>query len=139
MAKSSAVSAVEGQELENLLARRGVEQVRRAGPAVAIPGPDDGGGAADRYGVAEVPLPRAVVGEELGNLTWVFRGAYVKQVHGAGVEAVVVVPSCPDDGGDASDRDGVTELLAQRTVVGQQLGDLQACGGVFRAHSLRNA
>ena len=56
----------------------------------------------------------------------------VKQVGGAGARAVVVVPVGPNDGGSAADRDGDSEDVVRRAVVGQELEELIAEVGVGR-------
>ena len=98
------------------------------------PGPDDGGGAADRNGDAEAVALRAVVGQELGDLGGVRGVRDVEEVSGARVVAVIVVRPGPDDrdflSGGATDRDGDAELVLLRAVIGEELGDLEARGGV---------
>ena len=65
-AKPVARRAINGKELEKLLACVDVEQIRRAGFAavvVVLVGSDDGGGATDCDGFAEEVESRAVVGK----------------------------------------------------------------------------
>ena len=132
-AEEIALRAVVGKELGDLYGIRGVrdvEQVGRAGVGavvVVVGCPDDGDGAADRYGSAEEIALRAILGQEFGDL---IACRYVKQVGRAGAAAVVVVSEGPDDGGGAADRDGEAEDVERRAVVGEELGDLVARGGV---------
>ena len=111
-------------------AGRGIKEVGRAGAGAVVVvenGRDDGGGAADRDGEAEPVARRAVVGQQFGDLP--ARGG-IKQVRGAGEAAVVVVAVGPDDGGGPRDRNGDAEDVVGRAVVGQELGNLPARGGV---------
>ena len=68
---------------------------------------------------AGVEIPRAHSG-----------GGSIKEVCRAGADAVVVVQVCPNDGDSLRDRHGTAEVVACRAVVGQELGDLPARGGV---------
>ena len=45
-------------------------------------------------------------------------GSSIKEVCRTGVEAVVVVQQCPDDGGRSADRGGVAELVVRYAIVG---------------------
>ena len=117
-AKMLLLLAVVGQELGDLLASGRVKDIGRPGVVAVIltpVGPDDGGSAVERDGMAESVVLRAVVGQEFGNL---LAREYVEQVGGAGVGAVVVVPHGPDHGGGAADRDGPAEQIVRRAVVG---------------------
>ena len=131
--------AIVGQELDDLPARGGVEEVGGTGARAVVVvqvGPDDGGGATDCHGLPEEVVRSAVVGQELGDLT--ARGG-VKEVCGAGVESVVVVETRPNDGGGTADRHGEAEQVARRAIVGQELGDLGARGGVEEVGRARTA
>lgn len=122
--------AVARQELEELLTRGRVEQVRRSGiDAVVVveEPPDDHDRVLDRHGKPEEVARRAVEGQELGPL---LAGGRVEQVRRSGVGAVVVVPVGPDDDGRTVDGDGGAEAVPGGAVRGQELRDLLAGGRV---------
>ena len=137
IAEPVSLRAVVGQELGDLTARGCVKEVGRAGNdavVVVVIGPNDGdglsGGAADCDGTAEPVELCAVVGQELGDLDWVIRVAYVKEIRGAGVGAVVVVSPGPDDRGCAADRNRDAKHIMRRAVLGTELRGLYGIRGV---------